>query len=115
MNRPSLLIVDFDDTCTTHDTTSNIITTAISDAAHFGHPAEPLQQLHHQLVADYATQQQALLSKLIGDQSPTTSFNPMWLDDFNNQLHAFNRRMNNAVTDSGLLRHVRLSSLRSAG
>lgn len=106
--KPGLLIVDFDDTCTTHDTTTNVISTAIQDAIDAGHPPAPLHHLHAQLVAQYATQQEQLLYKLLR-ASPTN------LDEFTNQLHAFNRRMNDAVVDSGILRHVRLASLRDAG
>lgn len=115
MDRPGLLVVDFDDTCTMHDTTTNVILTAIHDAATMGQPTAPLHRLHEQLVADYNNQQQAVLHTLLAGQSPATSFNQAWLEDFGNQLHAFNRRMNDAVVGSGLLRHVRLDSLRNAG
>ncbi|DBB00608.1 TPA: hypothetical protein ACH3X3_002298 [Trebouxia sp. C0006] len=117
-----MLVVDFDDTCTATDTTSQIFNTATSATVESSAESEKadvqnrLGTLKDKLVQNYVHEQQKLYAELL----PEGATNPDAIDQqkataFVDALTQFDRRMNQVVVDSGILKGIPQGRLKAAG
>ncbi|KAK9904248.1 hypothetical protein WJX75_007665 [Coccomyxa subellipsoidea] len=121
--RVGVLVLDFDETLTVSDSTSVIIETAIEAAettAKKGEKAsvrEGLEAKRDELVKNYAGERDALLDDLLPTAEPSTPppFDMTWMAEFVDELSSFDRRMNTAVIDSGILAGVPANALARKG
>ncbi|DBB00982.1 TPA: hypothetical protein ACH3X1_000888 [Trebouxia sp. C0004] len=117
-----MLVVDFDDTCTATDTTSQIFNTATAATVESSADSEKadvqnrLDALKDELVQNYAQEQQKLYAELLpeGAAHPDGT-NQQKATAFVNALMQFDRRMNQVVVDSGILRGIPHGRLKAAG
>lgn len=117
-----MLIVDFDDTCTATDTTSQVFNTATTATVESSADSEKadvqnrLESLKDKLVQNYVQEQQKLYAELL----PEGVAHPDAIDQqqataFVDALTQFDRRMNQVVVDSGILKGIPQGRLKAAG
>ena len=130
----TLLVVDFDDTCTTEDTTSMILRAAIHSAAQSSpDPATAMQQGEEKLrwlVENYMNRRGTLLEEILPphpidthsstggaltDEEAPDEFDMAWLGDFMDRLSDFDREMNAVVLSSGALAGLKRGRLSQVG
>ncbi|KAA6428416.1 MAG: hypothetical protein FRX49_01292, partial [Trebouxia sp. A1-2] len=117
-----MLVVDFDDTCTATDTTSQVFNTATTATVESSADSEKadvqnrLETLKDKLVQNYVQEQQKLYAELL----PEGATHPDAIDQqkataFVDALTQFDRRMNQVVIDSGILKGIPQGRLKAAG
>lgn len=126
----SLLVVDFDGTCSTADTSEIIARTAInavveSVKAEEGEgPAQELQcqleSLLSHLVLNYSIKRDTMLDEALPpleeqQEQERDEFDMVWLGEFMDRISEFDREMNTVVIDSGILAGVKKGLLTEAG
>lgn len=116
----TLLVVDFDDTCTAQDTTSMIARAAVHAAA--ARAADPAAAAEGEarlqwLVQNYLARRGALLDEILPfpSEDEAEEFDMAWLGDFLDRLSDFDREMNGVVVDSGILAGVKRGALTETG
>jgi hydroxymethylpyrimidine kinase/phosphomethylpyrimidine kinase/thiamine-phosphate diphosphorylase len=122
-DRPiNLLVVDFDDTCTSEDTTSMIARAAITAASQKG--ADPAtafaegEQKLNWLVQNYLSKRGKLLDEILPQpplEDELDEFDMAWLGDFLDRISEFDREMNAVVIESKILSGVRKGTLSEVG
>ncbi|KAL4522514.1 hypothetical protein Ndes2437A_g07285 [Nannochloris sp. 'desiccata'] len=118
-DRPiNLLVVDFDDTCTSEDTTSMIARAAITAASKKGaDPATAFAQGEeklHWLVQNYLARRGNLLDEILPEpplEDELEEFDMAWLGDFLDRISEFDREMNSVVIESKILSGVKKGAL----
>ncbi|KAI7844453.1 hypothetical protein COHA_001957 [Chlorella ohadii] len=118
----SLLVVDFDDTCTAADSIGLLMQTAIeatvaqaADGQQDALRAELQGQLQW-LVANYSTRRASLLEEILPEpEDEPQDFDMAWLGDFVDRLSEFDKEMNGVVIESGILQGVKKGMLARAG
>lgn len=122
-DRPiNLLVVDFDDTCTSEDTTSMIARAAITAASKKGaDPATAFAQGEeklHWLVQNYLARRGNLLDEILPEpplEDELEEFDMAWLGDFLDRISEFDREMNSVVIESKILSGVKKGALTEVG
>lgn len=122
-DRPiNLLVVDFDDTCTTEDTTSMIARAAITAASQ--KEADPAtafaegEQKLNWLVQNYLARRGSLLDEILPEpplEDELEEFDMAWLGDFLDRISDFDREMNSLVKESKILSGVKKGALTEVG
>ncbi|RMZ54906.1 hypothetical protein APUTEX25_000423 [Auxenochlorella protothecoides] len=118
-----LLVIDFDETITTRDTSGTIAKTAIqavvskvSEASKSEDLVQELADKHSWLIRNYTDRRTSLLEDALPPEGEVrTEFDMGWLGDFVDRLADFDREMNTVVVDSGILKGVRREQLAQAG
>ncbi|KAI3425347.1 hypothetical protein D9Q98_009111 [Chlorella vulgaris] len=119
----SLLVVDFDDTCTASDSSGLVMQTAIEATAAQADGSEAQAALRAELqgqlqwlVSNYASQRQSLLAEILPEpEDEATDFDMGWLGDFIDRLSEFDKEMNGVVVESGILGGIKKGMLARAG
>jgi phosphoserine phosphatase len=118
----NLLVVDFDDTCTTEDTTSMIARAAIAAAAQKGtNPAAAFAEGENKLqwlVQNYLDRRGNLLDEILPEPNlddELEEFDMAWLGDFLDRISEFDREMNSVVIESKILSGVKRGALTEVG
>ncbi|GAX85128.1 hypothetical protein CEUSTIGMA_g12548.t1 [Chlamydomonas eustigma] len=118
-----MLVVDFDETCSSKDTTGILMEAALQNR-----PAHSLSNLTgmaeetnfpNALTANYVTRQRELLSKLLPTadeviESSPRPYNPQGLSEFLSQMSVFDVEMNAEAIQRGALQGLTLEAARKA-
>ncbi|KAL4420336.1 hypothetical protein ABPG77_006143, partial [Micractinium sp. CCAP 211/92] len=120
----SLLVVDFDDTCTASDSIGLIMQTAIEATVAKADGTEAQQALRAELqgqlqwlVQNYGSRRASLLEEILPEPDPEepADFDFAWLGDFVDRLSEFDKEMNGVVIESGILGGIKKGMLARAG
>jgi hydroxymethylpyrimidine kinase/phosphomethylpyrimidine kinase/thiamine-phosphate diphosphorylase len=129
-----LLVIDFDGTCTTKDTSSLIAQTAINAVVSQVNSAEgeatslsvksELEAKLDALIKNYAQKRDHLLQETLPSLDQLTpeeeeqledEFDMVWLGEFMDRLSDFDREMNKVVVESSILAGIKRGMLAKAG
>ncbi|KAK9829096.1 hypothetical protein WJX72_003863 [[Myrmecia] bisecta] len=118
-----ILMVDFDDTCTSSDTISRILDVAVACAeakaggGEAGQRArQELERMRSRLVSNYAKKYETLMQGLLPEDADLPrQFDMEWLGHFIDELSEFDREMNQVVVESGILAGIPKRRLVEAG
>ncbi|PSC75210.1 thiamine biosynthetic bifunctional enzyme chloroplastic isoform C [Micractinium conductrix] len=119
----SLLVVDFDDTCTATDSIGLLMQTAIEATVAQADGSSSQQALRAELqgqlqwlVQNYGARRSALLEEILPEpEEEAHDFDMAWLGDFIDRLSEFDREMNGVVIESGILSGIKKGMLARAG
>lgn len=119
----SLLVVDFDDTCTASDSSGLVMQTAIEATVAQADGSEAqgalraeLQRRLQWLVGNYASRRQSLLEEILPEpEEEPQDYDFAWLGDFIDRLSEFDKDMNGVVVESGILGGIKKGMLARAG